>query len=204
MTTVPRSSKLRRSEEGAAGGPRSLLQPPTRERPCSLSETVPGECYLFPVRVWGVTLVTVGLVAALNTGGCASPPPRMAQLQTFITGEGTVTAEYATTGAYTAYLDQDDPECDSGLCTSRLGGGSNYEPGVNVTLTATPLPGWQFQSWKVTIWGKGGPSDHSSAVTTGTEATLVVQNAGQQMYVAATFGADASDAGPSTVDSSSE
>jgi hypothetical protein len=124
----------------------------------------------------------------------------MALLQPFIAGEGTVTAEYATTGACTAYLDQGDPDCESGICAYRLGGGSNYEPGVNVTLTATPSPGWQFESWNVTVWGKGGPSDHSSVVTTGTEATLVVQNAGQQMYVGATFGADAGDAGVSTVD----
>jgi hypothetical protein len=144
--------------------------------------------------------VTLTLVAAPSAAGCTSPPPRMAQLQAFITGQGTVIAAYTTTGAYTAYLDNDDPECDSGICVSRLGGGSNYEPGVNVTLTATPSPGWQFESWKVTVWGKGGPSDHSSATTTGTEATLVVQNAGQQMYVFATFGADASDAGASTVD----
>jgi hypothetical protein len=159
-------------------------------------------CYLLPVRVWGSTLVTVGLVATLGAGGCASPPPRMAALQTFITGEGTVTVEYAPTGAYSAYLDQDDPDCDSGLCISRLSGGSNYEPGVNVTLTAAPSPGWKFQSWNVIVWGKGGPSDHSSTSTTGTEATLVVQNAGQQMYVYATFGADADDAGASTIDAS--
>jgi hypothetical protein len=139
--------------------------------------------------------VKLGLLVALSAGGCASPPLRLAQLTAFITGEGTVTATYATTGAYTAYL-----ECDGGICVSRLGGGSAYEPGVNVTLTAAPSPGWQFESWNVMVSGKGGPSDHSTVTTTSTEATLVVENAGQQMYVVATFGADASDADASAVD----
>jgi hypothetical protein len=60
---------------------------------------------------------------ALSAGGCASPPPRLAQLQAFITGEGTVTAAYATTGAYTAYLDSDDPECDRIVGSHGLGQG---------------------------------------------------------------------------------
>jgi hypothetical protein len=70
-----------------------------------------------------------------------------------------------------------------------------YVPGSDVTLSAQPDKGWEFVSYKVWIYGQGGPSDHSFVTQTSVDPTYVVHNTGQELQVLATFQAENNDGG---------
>jgi hypothetical protein len=163
------------------------------------SEAKGGVLPFDPMRSWGRALVAFGLVAIASAGCSNSTPPRLAQLTAFVLGEGNISVTYALTGSYAVWLAQaPDPDCDAGVCVETLdeGGGTTYMPGSIVGLTAQPARGWQFVSLKTTVWGQGGPADHSSVTITSTEPLMIVGNAGQQMYVYASFEPADSGAGP--------
>jgi hypothetical protein len=118
--------------------------------------------------------------------GCNSSPPwtRLAQLQLTAQGEGQVTVLYS--------IGQDGQGvCDGGECLGGIGDqgsvGMAYIPGSDVSLTAQPDKGWAFVSYKVWIYGQGGPSDHSVVTETSSDPMYLVHNTGQELQVLATF-----------------
>jgi hypothetical protein len=132
----------------------------------------------------GAPMVVVAAGAALALWAC-SGNPQTAVLYLVVHGEGQVAVSRTANEA----------ACQANSCTngaSTDGGALEipYADNSVLGMMAEPSPGWQFTSWQWTVSG-------SSASSTSTQPTLIIEHAGDGMSVLATFSeAGAPDAAP--------